>query len=380
MDGTETLIAAMVDETEAAPRSCPRCQEPQTSSAPVTTFLFGSFQLRRCHRCGARHGVDGRHTRWLLTCSGCGLPFIVDKKLSEKAQRCDDCRAGRSSIDLPDRELAAATEAEVLAALGERWTFVTSPALAGYLEGVTRRAARRIEGAPESGRVLLIEDWSMGSLALPSGALLISLGMLAGLEDEAELAFVLAHELAHATSGEAAVRLVRQGFHAVARAGEAGAGEAWSRAALDMVKLGYGHDREREADSKALEAVLALGYDAESVMRWLRRMERRVAQGDPQIRDYAFAHPTPSDRRRELDRALFGRVAPGSVGRVNREVFRRAAGRTALTSGLVPVLPGKEQDGSPVSVGGWSLLRSQPFWVASVLLLLAALLIVLSLT
>jgi len=223
-------------------------------------------------------------------------------------------------------------------------------------------------------------SWSMRSLALPSGTLLISLGLLAGLEDEAELAFVLAHELAHATSGEAAVRLVRQGFHAVARAGETGAGEAWSRAALDMVKLGYGHDREREADSKALEAVLALGYDSASVMRWLRRMEHRIAQGDPQIRDYAFAHPTPSDRRREIDRALFGRVGPGNVGRVNREVFRRAAGRTALTSGLVPELPGKHQDGIPVAVGGWGLLRSRPFWVASALLLLTALLIVLSLT
>jgi hypothetical protein len=109
-------------------------------------------------------------------------------------------------------------------------------------------------------------------------------------------------------------------------------------------------------------------------------MEHRSAQGDPQIRDYAFAHPTPSDRRREIDRALFGRVAPGSIGRVNREVFRRAAGRTALTSGLVPELPIKQQGGTSVPVGGWRLLRSRPVWVASVLLLLAALLIVLSLT
>jgi predicted Zn-dependent protease len=300
-----------------------------------------------------------------------------DQQLPDDRQTCVECAEGRSSVDLPDRELAAATEVEVAAALRERWDFVTSPPLASYIEGVTRRIASCIDGAPDVCRVVLIEDWSVRCLALPSGTLLISLGVLEALEDEAELAFFLAHELAHATSGEAAVRLVRQGFHNVARCGEATGNEAWARAALDMVKLGYGQQRERSADATALEAVLALGYDPGSVLRWFDRLQRRMERGDPQLRDYAFAHPAPSNRRREIERALFGRVDAGSAGRVNREVFRRAAGRGVLASGLVPLSPDEELSRSSDAVPSRSLLRSPLFWTASVVLLVAALLLLL---
>jgi len=379
MDGTETLIAALVDVTGDAERGCPRCHEPEASSAPITTFLFGDLRLRRCSRCGTRHSAGAGPQQWLFTCNRCGLPFLADQRLPDDEQSCVECREGRRRVDLPDRELAAATEAEVAAALRERWDFVTSPPLASYIEGVTRRIARRIEGAPDVCNVVLVEDWSMRSLSLPSGTLLISLGVLASLEDEAELAFVLAHELAHAASREAAVRLVRQGFHAVARGGDAAGGEAWARAALDMVRLGYGRRRERDADARALEAVLALDYDPGSVLRWLDRLQRRMDQGDPQLRDYAFAHPTPSYRRREIERALFGGVDTGSAGRVNRELFRRAAGRTALASGLIPVAAGEKLCGPTATIPSRSLLRSRLLWTASALLLLAALLLILTL-
>jgi predicted Zn-dependent protease len=261
------------------------------------------------------------------------LPFASTELLPHSAHRCDDCRAGKVPADLPDEHLAAAIEREMRAVLDRHWRFVGTPALLAYLEAVARQVAATVEGAPSTVRVVLLEEAGLKTLALPSGTLVLSLGTLLFLEDEAELAFVLAHELTHAACADAATRIVRLGFDALARDGGESADSGFRRAADDLIALGYGRHRERDADARGLEALLALGYDPESALRYLRRLQQMVERGDPRAAEIALAHPTAADRARRLDRALFGRTVP-QHGRVNREVFRRAAGHAVLTTRL----------------------------------------------
>jgi predicted Zn-dependent protease len=173
-------------------------------------------------------------------------------------------------------------------------------------------------------------------LALPSGTLLVSTGLLTFLEDEAELAFVLGHEIAHAASGEAAVRLVRLGFRATTRERGASDGLCWSDAAVDLARLGYGRARERDADACALGALLDLEYDAQSACRYLRRLHAAIGRGDEAVAETEVSHPTPLDRIRRIERIVSSRVGVATdVPRVNREVFRRALAPAALAASLV---------------------------------------------
>ena len=48
-----------------------------------------------------------------------------------------------------------------------------------------------------------------------------------------------------------------------------------------------------------------------------------------------IAHPTPADRIRRIERTLYTRVGVPADPRVNREVFRRAAGKAVLGSRLM---------------------------------------------
>jgi predicted Zn-dependent protease len=184
--------------------------------------------------------------------------------------------------------------------------------------------------------VVLVAADEHRTLALPSGALLVSTGLLEFLEDEAELAFVLGHEIAHAGSGEVAVRLVRLGFRATARERGASDGLTWTDAAVDLVRLGYGRKRERDADARALEAVIALEYDPQSAIRYLERLHAASERSEPSVAETIVAHAAPRDRTRRIERTLYGRVGGGDHSRVNREVFRRAVGRGALRSNLLP--------------------------------------------
>ena len=303
----------------------------------LRTDLFDEAALCRCRRCGTRFTAEEGSVRLLFSCISCGLPFLADALLPHKEHVCSDCALGRIPADLPDGAMAAATEREVRLALEGRWRFVTSRTSSLYLLRVARQLAGRIDGAPMDCRVVLFEEKALQTLALPSGLILMSLGMLEELQDEAQLAFVLGHELAHAASGDAAVRLVRLGFRALARKTSGQERAAWAGAALDLVRLGYGRRRERDADARSVNAMLSLGYDPAAALRYLERIEALTDSGKAGTEELSLAHPSPGYRIRKLEKMLFGRVDSAEEGQVNREVFQRALGRPAGAADLVPL-------------------------------------------
>ena len=351
MNATETL-------REVTPRTdrrlkgeaCPRCGETLGGLSPVDAAALGGVGIRRCRRCGTR-STSTSPSRLMFSCESCGLPFLTEDLLPRAEQVCPGCREGQPPAGLPDPLVVRATENEVRSALQRRWRFVASPPLGAYLDRMTRQVARRVEGAPPSSRVVLVDGSALETLALPSGTLLMTVGTLSFLEDEAELAFLLGHELAHGASGDAAVRLVRLGFDAVARDREAVTPAAWAEAAMDLVRLGYGRKRERDADARALEALLALDYDPESAFRYLRRLHAALEAGEPSVAEIAVSHPPPLDRIRRMERALWGKVQDGKSLRVNREVFRRAASRDTLSGKLSPFDLSASEPTSPAAIG-----------------------------
>lgn len=354
--------------------ACPRCAKPATGPRPLATALFPDVALRRCARCGARYSAEEGAERPLLICGSCELPYLAAR--GEEQGSCPDCLAGRVPDDLPHAALAAATEQELLSALESRWRFLTSDAAAIYLESLVRLVAKKIDGAPPACRVVLTEDSSLKTLALPSGTILLSQETLDEVEDEAQLAFLLAHELVHASS-DAQARLIRIGLRTVARDEPAHDEESWAEIAEDLVRLGYGPRSEREADERALQAVLDLGYDADSVVRYLRHIEMLGNRADDRVRELLLAHPPVGQRIRIVEAALDGRVEAGEARRVNREVLRRAARRHAsevTVARLGEVAgAGAEEPGAVVRRSAVSWLP----WAAALAALLAALLFLL---
>ena len=238
--------------------------------------------------------------------------------------------------------MVAATELEIRLALADTWEFVSAPATSSYLRRILREIATGIDGAPDDGEVVLIDESRMRTLALPSGTILLSVGTLRALENEAELAFLLGHEMAHAASGDVMTAFVGVGFRQLAQRQSADAREDWTRAALDLVRLGYGDAREYDADAQAMQALTRLGYDVNLMFHYFHRLRGAIAAGNPKLAEVTLAHPLPAERLRRLE----GRRSrqAGTVGiRVNRDVFRRAAGHTVLSTQLRPIRPFEDQ-------------------------------------
>jgi beta-barrel assembly-enhancing protease len=118
-------------------------------------------------------------------------------------------------------------------------------------------------------RFFVVEDPSINAESLPDGTLLVNTGLLGALENEAQLAFVLSHEMAHVlqthyrreveeTRGSR-IGLTIAGLAAGAFIGDAGI--FMSQIGIASVVNGHQRELENQADRLGLQNIIEHGYD-----------------------------------------------------------------------------------------------------------------------
>jgi hypothetical protein len=132
-------------------------------------------------------------------------------------------------------------------------------------------------------RFFVVEDPSINAASLPDGTLLINTALLGAVEDEAQLAFVLSHEMAHVLQAHykreveetrgARIGLIIAGVAAGAFIGDLGP----FMAELGIVSVVNGHQRELEnqADRLGLQNVIEHGYDPREAPNFMRLIINR---------------------------------------------------------------------------------------------------------
>ena len=132
-------------------------------------------------------------------------------------------------------------------------------------------------------RFFVVEDPEINAASLPDGTLLINTGLLGALENEAQLAFVLSHEMAHVlqvhyrreveeTRGSR-IGLTIAGLAASAFIGNAG----MFMAQIGIASAVNGHQRELEnqADRLGLQNLIEHGYDPREAPNFSRTIINR---------------------------------------------------------------------------------------------------------
>ncbi len=135
-------------------------------------------------------------------------------------------------------------------------------------------------------RFFVVEDPTINAASLPDGTLLVNTGLLGAVDNEAQLAFVLSHEIAHVlqvhhrreideTRGKR-IGLVIAGVAAGAFIGNAGL----FMAEIGIASVVNGHQRELEnqADRLGLQNVIEHGYDPREAPKFSRMIIERYSQ------------------------------------------------------------------------------------------------------
>jgi predicted Zn-dependent protease len=173
-----------------------------------------------------------------------------------------------------------------------------------------QRVARRIEVVAARDKpdfvwkVTLLRKNEANAYCLPGGKIVVYTGILPLTRNDAGLATVLGHEVAHATAEHVAERIERQHLTDVAATIIAG-GTAVTpgqfiriRAALGVgaaaASLPFSRSQESEADHIGLVYMARAGYDPRQAVAFWKRMLRASKGKEPP----EFASDHPSDKHR----------------------------------------------------------------------------------
>ena len=174
-------------------------------------------------------------------------------------------------------------------------------------------------------QITILNSPNINAFALPGGYLYVTRGLLALANDSAELAAVLAHEMAHVTANHGIQRQQKEAEEAVASrvVSDVLGGDPAARVALVRGKLRlaqFSRNQELEADAIGIRAIARAGYDPFAAARFLQSMDaysasRSVTGAVDEQLDFLASHPTAPQRIDLALRHARQHAAPGTGNR-----------------------------------------------------------------
>jgi predicted Zn-dependent protease len=217
----------------------------------------------------------------------------------------------------------------VAIAATNRWPLFDKPALTKYVTMVGLAVASESSNPDGNWVFGVLDSPDVNAYSGPNGYIMITRGAINAMEDESELAGVLAHEIAHVVN--------RDGLEAIknAKRNEAlmkglSAGEQkfalFNQLTGNLVEKtlnsGYSQDQETKADAKGEKLLIAAGYDPNGLVKFLRHLQERKGGNGK----FLSTHPGTADRIARVS-AQIGSAKPGAT---NKERFTKAAAEAKL--------------------------------------------------
>ena len=144
----------------------------------------------------------------------------------------------------------------------------------------------------------VVDSPEINAFALPGGYIYVTRGILAVMNDEAELAGVLGHEIGHVVNHHGAEAMVRAiGAQILAIGGaiaspkNAGQWLAISTQLFSTINLGYGRDAELESDAHGLMNAYEAGYDPKSAINFFRTLRQQEIMSGQSYHSFQATHP-----------------------------------------------------------------------------------------
>jgi predicted Zn-dependent protease len=245
---------------------------------------------------------------------------------------------------------SARQELELGQAYAEQIRREKRPARSAELQEYVARLGRRLAAAPEAGNYPysfeVIEEPSINAFALPGGPIFVHTGLIAAAANEAQLAGVLAHEIAHVAlrhgTNQATKSILVQ--LSLSAAGIL-SGRDWiaQLGALGVMPLllNFSRSAETQADLLGARILARAGYDPQEMARFFETLEESGSGG--KLPQFLSSHPKPGNRQQAIEREILALAA--GPARSSSASFERMRAHAAAAS------PGNRQ---PVPHRQWT--------------------------
>lgn len=184
---------------------------------------------------------------------------------------------------------------------------IDDPEISLYVRDVVQRLVKSMPPQPFIFTPSVILYNALNAFAVPGGFVYVFSGLLMQLNNEAELAGVLSHELAHVTQRHVAGRLKKSQFVSAASlllavAGIALGGKSGAAAAMGAIGAGqstmlnYSRIDENESDQVGLQYLMAAGYPPSGMVGGFKILRQKSYMSGINIPTYLSTHPDLGER------------------------------------------------------------------------------------
>jgi predicted Zn-dependent protease len=185
---------------------------------------------------------------------------------------------------------------------------------------------------------VLADSRTVNAFALPGGQIFITVGLLNRLENEAQLAGVLGHEIGHVTERHSTKQMAKNSLGqtlvtAVAvGASDRNDGQMATYAAQyanQLIQLKYGRNDELQSDSHGVEYMSKAGYDPREMIGVMEILKK--ASGGGGRPEFTSTHPDPGNRAEQIKQQIQTLYPQGVPGNLTKGRSFRGGNRSTET-------------------------------------------------
>src|SRR5262245_8706561 len=263
-----------------------------------------------------------------------------------------DINKGQLAFYGLDKEVALGRQ---LAAEVDRSSkFITDPLVTEYVNRVAQNIVLHSD-AKVPFTIKVVDSNDVNAFALPGGFLYVNRGLLEAADNEAEVAGVLSHEIAHVTA--------RHGIEQMSK------GQLLNYASIPLFIFGglggyiaqqvgsflvpltflkFSRGAEKEADRLGAQYMWASGYDPNALVTFFEKLQAKDKKKPGTISKLFSTHPLTGDRIKEVNE-LIPRFPDRNEYQVSSSEFANVKNRLVVTSASTRTLgpAGTRGDGRP---------------------------------
>ncbi|MDT8068351.1 MAG: M48 family metalloprotease [Terriglobia bacterium] len=197
--------------------------------------------------------------------------------------------------------------------------------------------------------IKVVEDDSINAFALPGGFFYVNTGLILAADEEAELAGVMAHEIAHVAARHAMRQLTRSQFANFATiplifvgGGIGYAARAAAGLGLPLTFLQFSRGFEAEADYLGVQYMYKAGYDPQAYVQFFEKIQAKEKKKPGTLAKAFSSHPQTPDRIEKTQKEINQILPPRPEYIVNTSEFDQVKARLAKLENRRKMTPDQE--------------------------------------